>query len=182
MGRDRTSIRINTHRAIFVRAQTANSGYIWNRRYRRREIRGGICISRKDITALSRRGTRIGYIVINQARTRRRRNARVHSAGGEGCEACISGSRVGVKKRHLGRVDGTERTGCSRLVRSYLCPNQVRDRDRCNDQDDRNYDQQLNQGEADLFSESHRSCSCTLSYLHIEVHLKKLGVTLVRSA
>ena len=144
MGSNRTPGSINPNCAIFVRAKTANSGYALNHRSCRREIRGRICVPRKDIATLPGRRVCCCYIVVEKARTRRRRNAGLHSAGSEGCEAGVSGSGVGVQKRHFGRVDGTERTCCSRLIRSYLRPNQVRDRDRCNDQDDRDHDQQLN--------------------------------------
>src|SRR5258706_9727395 len=143
---------------VIASAESLGTGHV------RQRSRGGVevpsCKSRtsgrdgKSVTALAVTCAVGGQVVVNQAAAGRQRNARRRRAAQLGQRAVTVGG-ISAEVADLTDDDSVLGSSCGRIVGSHTCTHQVRNCNRCDDQDDGNHDQQLNQRKTLIFLHSH---------------------------
>ena len=142
-------VRVPSEYILFSRAEPVDAGMVVGRRRRRRDVS---CI--RSITGIATENRKVvpgfhpaGEHFIQQARSCRRWSARFRaSEDSEGTG--VSLGRIGRLVRRLGGLNRLDRSQRRGLIRMDLHRGKARNRNGCNNQDDRQYDQQFNERES----------------------------------
>src|SRR5579859_426340 len=148
---------IDANDSIFFRAESTNTGLVdvhrlsLDRVSNRKTVGHCARASVEGVTALAaaRRVAVVGQHGVNQARGRRLRRAAYVQRSTEVLQPSgsdrVSNCRIGGLVRNFSGSEHTDRRNSGRLVSRNTRTQQVRNRDSSDDQNDRHYDQQLDQ-------------------------------------
>ena len=143
--------RAHAHNRICEGAEIAHAALVrsdWRSDDLIRPVRGaGRAAERERVTALATASQlRIDQAGASGTRGSATRAAQRRQGAGK------AGRRIAGVVSNLSRIDGTNRRHRGRFVGRDARAQQVRDRDRCDDQNDRNHDQQFDERETLLFA------------------------------